>query len=77
MHQINCKFSDYSGKNVRRGLCALGYYGGNVSIFLCLDCLKRGRNTPEAKAAFDAKAERAHPANRPRLSGCCDRADQA
>jgi hypothetical protein len=35
------------------------------------------RNTPEAKAAADAKAERSHPANRTRLSGCCDRADQA
>jgi hypothetical protein len=39
--------------------------------------LKRGDNTPEAKAAFDAKADRAHPATRSRLSGCCDRADQA
>jgi hypothetical protein len=39
--------------------------------------MKRGANTPEAKAAFDAKADRAHPANRKRISGCCDRADQA
>jgi hypothetical protein len=39
--------------------------------------MKRGDNTPEAKAAFDAKAERSHPSTRPRLSGCCDRADQA
>jgi hypothetical protein len=39
--------------------------------------MKRGDNTFKAKAAFDAKAGRAHPANRRRLSGCCDRADQA
>jgi hypothetical protein len=42
-----------------------------------LDCLKRGDNTPEAKAAADAKADHTHPSDRPRLSGCCDRADQA
>jgi hypothetical protein len=39
--------------------------------------LKRGDNTPEAKSSFDAKADRAHPANRKQISGCCDRADQA
>jgi hypothetical protein len=39
--------------------------------------MKRGDNTPEAKSAFDAKAALAHPTNRPRISGCCDRADQA
>jgi hypothetical protein len=39
--------------------------------------MARGDNTPEAKAAFDARVDRTHPANRPRLSGCCDRADQA
>jgi hypothetical protein len=38
--------------------------------------MKSGQNTPEAKAAFDAKAETAHPGHRPRISGCCDRADQ-
>ena len=77
MHPINCKFADYSGRNKRRGICALGYYGGDVSIFVCLDCIKREDNTLEAKAAFDASSERAHPSSRQRLSGCCDRADQA
>jgi len=55
----------------------LGWYGGRPWLGNCRDCMTAGRNTPEAKAAFDAKTERAHPANRPRLSGCCDRADQA
>jgi hypothetical protein len=36
-----------------------------------------GRNTPEAKAAADARADNTHPTDLPRLSGCCDRADQA
>jgi hypothetical protein len=57
--------------------CALGWYGGRPWLGNCRDCLTEGRNTPEAKAAADARADRSHPANRPRLSGCCDRADQA
>jgi hypothetical protein len=57
--------------------CALGWYGGRPWLGNCLDCMKRGDNAPEVKAAFDAKADRAHPANRKRISGCCDRADQA
>jgi hypothetical protein len=57
--------------------CALGWYGGRPWLGNCNDCITAGRNTPEAKAAADAKAESSHPANRPRLSGCCDRADQA
>jgi hypothetical protein len=57
--------------------CALGWYGGRPWLGNCRDCLTEGRNTPEAKAAADARADRAHPAHRPRLSGCCDRADQA
>jgi hypothetical protein len=57
--------------------CALGYYGGKPWLGNCNDCMRRGANTPEAKAALDARADKAHPASRPRLSGCCDRADQA
>jgi hypothetical protein len=56
--------------------CALGWYGGSPWLGNCLDCIKRGDNTPEAKAALDARASKSHPATRPRLSGCCDRADQ-
>ena len=57
--------------------CSLGWFGGRPWLGNCLDCMKRGDNTTEAKAAFDAKAERTHPASRKRISGCCDRADQA
>ena len=55
----------------------LGWYGGRPWIGNCLDCLKRGDNTPEAKAAFDLRSDKAHPASRQRIGGCCDRADQA
>jgi hypothetical protein len=57
--------------------CALGWYGGHPWLGNCNECMTAGRNTPEAKAAADAKAESSHPSNRPLLSGCCDRADQA
>ena len=57
--------------------CALGYYGGKPWLGNCNDCMRRGANTPEAKSEFDARTEKSHPANRPRLSGCCDRADQS
>jgi hypothetical protein len=63
--------------NKGRFECALGWYGGRPWLGNCHDCLSRGDNTPAAKAAFDARADRAHPTHRPRLSGCCDRADQA
>lgn len=76
MSSVDCQFADYSGKNYRRGHCRLGWFGGDVSIVLCQECIKRGDNTPETKAAFDAKAQSAHPGSRPRISGCCDRADQ-
>jgi hypothetical protein len=56
--------------------CALGWFGGSPYLGNCLECLRQKLNTPEAKAAFDAGAIRAHPPTRARLSGCCDRADQ-
>ena len=68
----------YQSRARHRGqfTCALGWYGGRPWLGNCQECLKRGDNTLEAKAAFDAKAQSAHPGSRPRISGCCDRADQ-
>jgi hypothetical protein len=57
-------------------MCALGWFGGHPFLGNCLDCIAHHRNTPEAKAAADAKAELTHPSSIPRISGCCDRADQ-
>lgn len=73
---MNCV---YQSRSRDRGQfnCALGWYGGKPWIGNCLACVQRGDNTPEAKAKFDLQADRSHPAHRPRLSGCCDRADQA
>jgi hypothetical protein len=73
-----CKhYNAHPNPNYARGNCALGWHGGFVTLGNCRQCMAEGRNSLEAKSAFDAKAARTHPANRPRLSGCCDRADQA
>lgn len=57
--------------------CGLGLYGGRPSLGTCLACAERGENNEQFAAALFARAEKAHPAHRPRVSGCCDRADQA
>lgn len=57
--------------------CKLGYYGGVPLIGNCLTCIQSGSNTAEAKTAADQLFERSHPSARQRISGCCDRADQA
>jgi hypothetical protein len=56
--------------------CTIGLYGGHPYLGNCLHCIKNGDNYPEKKAEIEARWIRSHPANRPRLSGCCDRADQ-
>jgi hypothetical protein len=54
--------------------CALGLYGGKPSHGTCKVCIAKGQNNPEyAKELFE-KAERTHPSNRARISGCCDSA---
>jgi len=73
---MNCIYQSQIGKNMPF-VCNLGWYGGRPWIKNCVDCIKRGDNSPEAKAAFDTSLERSHPSNRKRISGCCDRADQA
>ena len=69
----------YRSRTRERGQfeCSIGWYGGHPWLGNCLECINRGENTLEAKAAFDARADKTHPANRKRISGCCDRADQA
>jgi hypothetical protein len=65
------------GKDTGRRLCAIGWHGGKPFVGNCQACIAAGRNTPEARQQADAKAERTHPSDKPRIRGCCDRADQA
>ena len=54
--------------------CALGLYGGKPSHGTCKVCIERGQNNEEYAKELFAKAERTHPSNRARISGCCDSA---
>lgn len=59
------------------GTCSLGLYGGKPSHGVCGRCIAAGENTPEFAKALQERAEISHPSSRPRISGCCDRADRA
>jgi len=72
---VNCSHATAIDKDTNR--CALALYGGRPSTGTCRKCCAAGENTPEFAAALFARLEQSHPTNRPRLSGCCDRADQA
>lgn len=67
-----CLYRDVSSDT----LCQLGLYGGRPSLKLCQACVSAGENTPATVAALQAQATRSHPPSVPRVSGCCDRADQ-
>ena len=63
-----------TGTTKEYNVCALRLYGGKPSHGTCKVCIAKGQNNPEyAKELFE-KAERTHPSNRPRVSGCCDSA---
>jgi hypothetical protein len=72
---INCEYADFIfGKNKRRLICKLGFYGGQVTLGDCKICIQRGQNTAEYAAELAARAERAHPSSARKVSGCCDSA---
>jgi hypothetical protein len=61
-------------KGIAMNICTLGLYGGRVEDGGCRQCISKGQNSPKYAKELFAKAERTHPANRPRISGCCDSA---
>jgi hypothetical protein len=58
-------------------ICELGLYGGKVTDGTCRRCISRSENTPEFAKSLLKLAEKSHPSHLARISGCCDRADQA
>jgi hypothetical protein len=73
---MTCKHQSRTAEKRFRFTCALGLYGGKPWVGNCNTCIQSGQNNEDyAKGLFD-KAERSHPSGKPRLSGCCDRADQ-
>ena len=75
-HIIDCEFLAKPRKSMV-GVCSLGLYGGRPTVTECQRCLSAGENNPDTKAAADQLANRTHPLTANRISGCCDRADQA
>lgn len=59
------------------GSCTLGMYGGKPSLGVCKNCIAKGQNNPEHAKDMEAIYEKAWPSGARRISGCCDRADQA
>lgn len=57
--------------------CSIGIYGYRPYYKHCLDCVTSGNNTPEYAEFLRQRGELSHPPDAPRVSGCCDRADQA
>ena len=57
--------------------CLLGYHGGWPSDGVCRACMAAGENNEAKAAEWRERWERAHPGDRPHISGCCDRADQS
>jgi len=55
--------------------CDLGLFGGKPKPRNCIDCIRLGNNTPEFKAGLDELATKTHPSHRPKISGCCDSAE--
>jgi hypothetical protein len=72
---MNCPHATQLNRDTNS--CALGLYGGRPSTGVCYRCIHSGENNADFARALFARADNTHPANRPRLSGCCDRADQA
>ena len=71
---MSCQYQTFEGN---QRICALGYYGGKPYVGNCSYCEGRGENTPEFAAALFAREDVSHPSTKPKLSGCCDRADQS
>lgn len=64
-------------KYFQQSQCNLGYYGGHPTEENCQTCIAKGENTTQYSAKLAELFAKSHPAGLARISGCCDRADQA
>lgn len=69
---ISCPHYSREPGNRHNGKCALYLYGGRPYAGNCLACVKAGENNETFAKELFARAEKAHPENKPKLSGCCD-----
>jgi hypothetical protein len=62
------------GKDTGRRICKIGLYGSKPYLGNCHACISAGENTPDFAAKLTDRAAQSHPANRAKVSGCCDSA---
>jgi hypothetical protein len=70
---MNCQ---YLTPKEKFNLCELGLYGGKPSVGVCQRCIENGENNAGFAIELFKREESAHPEGVPKISGCCDRADQ-
>jgi hypothetical protein len=63
------------GKDTGRRICKIGLYGGRPFIGNCASCIAAGENNEGFAKALSDRSAKSHPANRAKIHGCCDRAD--
>lgn len=73
--QIECKFRGDKLKHVY--LCKLNFYGGQVTDGMCRKCIAANENNEDYARSLFLREQKSHPHGVKRISGCCDRADQA
>ena len=53
---VDCPYHTRTGtEHQSRGLCALGYFGGEVTFGACRKCIENGRNTVNAASSPDIR----------------------
>jgi hypothetical protein len=72
-----CKYRTKKPNLKSTAVCELKMYGGLVTEGTCRRCINRGENNPEFSFALKIRHKTSHPSGVARISGCCDRADQA
>jgi hypothetical protein len=73
--KLDCKYAVITSNKIVA--CYLGWYGGKPTQENCSNCIKNNKNNKKARIQQHLLDEKHHPSNIPRISGCCDRADQA
>lgn len=70
--KIDCQYASIQKDGIS---CSIGVYGGKPKEEHCLRCISRGDNNPEFAAKLASLQKTTHPESAPKVSGCCDSAE--
>ena len=70
--KINCPFASIDKNSIT---CQLGLYGSKPKEHNCVRCINLGNNNQEFKEKLEKRRMSSHPPNQPKVSGCCDSAE--